>query len=273
MNEQSVIPLPAFVQVIRADGHEVYINTMDATRADIEAEIARTGDHQRQAGLRKLLRQCGDGFRGNLTVGGVDLFVDGDDDGHEPQSRQGDTGAPAHAACSMGDRKQITWLPVLNETGGWLGTMPLSTFGLLTKHEAVPVPEAEGALVDRDLAELVALLNRAGVRTLQSCQDIGNRHDLGPRSAEVVGENEDGDFVRFLMRFHPADLRYGCVVVKWEQFPALSALLPRYVGHGNGGWLLSVQRDISPGHLYVSVLFPWGDLDRFIASVKAGASS
>jgi hypothetical protein len=71
--------------------------------------------------------------------------------------------------------QQISWEPVLDQTGDDLEPMRLITFGI-ARHtgDGVPVPEAGGALIDRDIAELVALLNRAGVKTMQSCHDIGD---------------------------------------------------------------------------------------------------
>ena len=57
---------------------------------------------------------------------------------------------------------------MLDQTGDDPEPMRLITFGM-ARHtgDGVPVPEAGGALVDRGIAELVALLNRAGVKTMQ----------------------------------------------------------------------------------------------------------
>lgn len=157
-------------------------------------------------------------------------------------------------------KEPVSWVPVVDKTGAVLEGMPLHTFGLAGDHETVPVPEAGGAEVDREVAGLVALLNRAGVRTFQSCQAATDWAEVGPLAAES-GEDGEGCYLG------PAGLRYGCVVVEWDQYPKLAGLLPRHVGRSRDGWLVTVLRD--GGRLFVSVLFPWPDLAEFTASVKA----
>ena len=168
--------------------------------------------------------------------------------------------------------QQISWVPVLDQTGDDLEPMRLITFGI-ARHtgDAVPVPEAGGALIDRDIAELVALLNRAGVRTMQSCHDIGDACgdgcELGPLVA--TGEEDDDNWYTWIDRAGGEAVRFGCIVVEWDQFPALGAVLPRYYESGNNsGWLVSVHRDLRLDKWYVSVLFPWSDLAEWTAALK-----
>jgi len=167
----------------------------------------------------------------------------------------------------------ISWVPVL----GMLEPMPLTTFETGGGHDGVPVPEAGGAVIDKEIAELVALLNRAGIKTFQSCQDIGaNFRDFGGgplRAVEVEGE-EDGEF---WTDYQPAgeELRYGCIVVEWDQFPKVGRVLPPWKNMPGGRWLDRINHNTgwlfsaSPNARFVSILFPWRDLDAFTASVKA----
>jgi hypothetical protein len=171
------------------------------------------------------------------------------------------------------ESQQISWVPVLDQTGDDPEPMRLITFGI-ARHtgDGVPVPEAGGVLIDRDIAELVALLNRAGVRTMQSCHDIGDAcgdgYELGPLVA--TGEEDDDNWYMWIDRAGGEAVRFGCIVVEWDQFPALGAVLPRYYESGNNsGWLVSVHRDLRLDKWYVSVLFPWSDLDMFTDAVKA----
>jgi hypothetical protein len=167
------------------------------------------------------------------------------------------------------DMSRISWVPVLDETGDDLDSMRLDTFGLARHVEGgVPVPEAGGALIDRDIAELVALLNRAGVRTFQSCHDIGDAcgygRELGPLVASA--EEDDNEWYLYLDRAEGDAMRYGCIVVEWDQFPKVGPLLP---WTGDAGWLFSA----SPDARFVSILFPWRDLEKWTAVLKAGSGS
>ena len=164
--------------------------------------------------------------------------------------------------------QQISWVPVLDQTGDDPEPMRLIPFGI-ARHtgDGVPVPEAGGALIDRDIAELVALLNRAGVRTMQSCHDIGDGCELGPLVA--TGDEDDDNWYMWIDLAGGEAARFGCVVVEWDQFPALGAVLPRYYESGNNsGWLVSVHRDLRLDKWYVSVLFPWSDLAEWTAALK-----
>jgi hypothetical protein len=138
----------------------------------------------------------------------------------------------------------IAWLPLLGEE-----PHPLTTFGLGGWHggEQVEIPELGITGVDSEIAPLVLALNRAGIETVQSCQDIGGATGPDP----LWGENVP---------------RIGAVAVTWEAFPKLAQMLP---GTGPGsGWLFSVDVNGSPG-LSVSVLFPWRDAGAFLAAVEA----
>lgn len=83
----------------------------------------------------------------------------------------------------------IHWVPVLSDPHEPMDTVPLTTFetGQHEEDEGVPVPEADGAVIDRDIARLVALLNQAGIQTFQSCHDIRHDAELGPQA--VTGMN------------------------------------------------------------------------------------
>ena len=170
---------------------------------------------------------------------------------------------------SENEREPVVWLPVLDLTGGWLEAMPLSTFGTATDHEGVPVPEADGAVIDTGIAELVALLNRAGVETVQSCHDVSG----GSGSGRLVAE--DGDEDEIVVRLYEADddTWFGCIVVQWDQFPKVGRLLPGgpwpdALPYLPDGWLFTA----SPNARYMSILFPWRDLERFTASVRAASA-
>ena len=168
------------------------------------------------------------------------------------------------------DEPRMVWLPVLDTTGFVL-SMPISPFGTASGHEGVPVPEAGGAIIDTEIAELVALLNRAGVETVQSCQDLAA--EAGRLVAGFTDE-EDGDDAEIIVRVYQADeeTRFGCVVVTWETFPKVGPLLPgRWVdsqAQNYNGWLLTV----SPRARFVSIVFPWSELTAFTASVRAALS-
>jgi len=170
----------------------------------------------------------------------------------------------------------ILWMPVLDTTG--MLSMPVSTFGTGNHGdgEGVPVPEAGGALIDRDIAELVALLNRADVETVQSCQDLGTGECL-----VAEDDSEDDDDAGIVARLYKAETRLGCVVVTWESFPAVGRLLPPLPGWPpgarwpdsqvqiSGGWLFTV----SPNARFVSIVFPWACLAAFTESVRAELAS
>src|SRR2546430_187209 len=122
----------------------------------------------------------------------------------------------------------IGWVPVLCDPDEFMETMPLTTFGIGSDHEdeGVPVPEAGGAVIDRDIAELVALLNRAGIRTFQSCHDIRHGAVVGPQEVGwAEGEDEDVDY--FMLEDAGEAGRYGCIVVEWAEFPKVGPVLPR----------------------------------------------
>jgi hypothetical protein len=145
-----------------------------------------------------------------------------------------------------GGPEGIGWLPVLGEEGH-----PLTTFGLGGWHdgEQVDVPELGLAGVDSEIAPLVLALNRAGIETVQSCQDLGGATSPGPLWGDRVP-------------------RIGAVVVTWETFPSLRQML---AGLGTGvdsGWLFSVSDVSSGAGLFVSVLFPWRDAEAFLAAVE-----
>ena len=145
------------------------------------------------------------------------------------------------------DREPIAWLPVLGEE-----PHPLTTFGLGGWHggEQVEVPELDLAGVDSEIAPLVLALNRAGIKTVQSCQDLGGATGPDPLWDESVP-------------------RMGCVVVTWEAFPALERILAsaRLRPGLESGWLFSVYAGTAH-HLFVSVLFPWQDAEAFLAAVE-----
>jgi hypothetical protein len=142
--------------------------------------------------------------------------------------------------------EEITaWWPLTTEDDGYF---PVSTFGLAGWHDSagVDLPELDAAGVDSEIAPLVLALNRAGIETFQSCQDIGG-----------------------VTRGHwPEDVpRIGAIVVSWAVFPKLWQLMARArLGGDHSGWLCNVTDAgmLRSGRLYVAVLFPWGDLDAFI---------
>src|ERR1700721_1294081 len=123
----------------------------------------------------------------------------------------------------------IAWVPVLDTSGEDLERMHLHTFGMGGDHPTVPVAEAGGAPVDVEIAELVALLNRAGVTTFQACQDIeAGFSEIGPLVATV-----DDDYLYF--ESDRDAVRFGCIVVEWDQFPRTARILPER----RDGWLFS----------------------------------
>jgi hypothetical protein len=153
------------------------------------------------------------------------------------------------------DRPHISWLPVETETDSEYAPpeFPLSTFGGGWHEDASsePVPELPGTpSLDPEIVPLVLALNRAGIETIQSCQDIG-----GATSPDPVPLPDEVP-------------RFGCVVVRWDVFPALHRLLMTDTPHGpvhasREGWLFSACSDFT-GPPFVSVLFPWRDLGTFI---------
>ena len=164
---------------------------------------------------------------------------------------------------------RMVWVPVYDTTGGLLDGMPISTFGIASNHEGVPVPEAGGEIIDTGIAELVALLNRAGVETVQSC------HDLGQAGRLVAGFESDDEDAEVVARLYQPDedTRFGCVVVTWDTFPKVGPMLPGHwvdsqAQNFTNGWLITA----SPRARFVSIVFPWSDLAEFTASVKAALS-
>jgi hypothetical protein len=143
----------------------------------------------------------------------------------------------------------IGWLPVLGEEGH-----PLTTFGIGGWHsgEQAEVPELDLTGVDSEIAPLVLALNRAGIETAQSCQDLGGATGPAPLGESVP--------------------RIGAVVVTWETFPKLRRMLASAGLHTglSSGWLFSVNDVSSAAGLYVSVLFPWRDAEAFLAAVERG---
>ena len=141
-----------------------------------------------------------------------------------------------------------THLPrqILEATGRDPATFP----GVVDSVAVLGLPD--GVLIDPDIAELTALLNRAGIETVQSCQDIGDEDDR-----EV-----DPDLPRI-----------GIIVVAWETFPALAAMLRPALAelgpfsapeHNTNGWLYVAHGDAK----YVSILFPFRDLDVFTSAAS-----
>ena len=85
----------------------------------------------------------------------------------------------------------------------------------------------------------------------------------------ATGEEENDNWYMWIDRAGGEAVRFGCIVVEWDQFPALGAVLPRYYESGNSsGWLISVHRDLRLDKWYVSVLFPWSDLAEWTAALK-----
>jgi hypothetical protein len=79
----------------------------------------------------------------------------------------------------------------------------------------------------------VALLNRAGIETFQSCQDIGP-------DAVIYSEFED-DEITVNLYAKDEETRYCCIVVTWDQFPKVGRVLPglwidRVNHYGTGGY-------------------------------------
>jgi hypothetical protein len=147
------------------------------------------------------------------------------------------------------DTEAVYWLPLVTEDDEHF---PVTTFGLAGWHDAAPVdlPELGATEVDSEIAPLVLALNRAGIETFQSCQDLGGvTHGHWPEDVP----------------------RIGAIVVSWEVFPKLWQLMARAkLGGDHSGWLCSVT-DASPlsrGRLFVAALFPWSDLAAFTAAAE-----
>jgi hypothetical protein len=139
----------------------------------------------------------------------------------------------------------IGWLPVLGEEGH-----PLTTFGIAGWHGGEQADIAELGLtgIDAEIAPLVLALNRAGIETVQSCQDLGGQTSPGQLWDDSVP-------------------RIGAVVVTWETFPGLRQMLAGLDTGVDSGWLFSVNDVSSAAGLFVSVLFPWRDAAAFLAAV------
>jgi hypothetical protein len=163
------------------------------------------------------------------------------------------------------DRTEIAWVPhdggYSDEGEPWLVEgVPFTTFGTGTHTEGLVCPEGitlDIAGLDPEIADLVIALNKAGIKTVQSCQEISGT------------AREDFEDVP----------RMGIVVVAWETFPLVAATLPGIrerdgvtipAGAGTGGnhgdgWLFAADSRAR----YVSVIFPWRDHDAWLASVTA----
>jgi hypothetical protein len=61
----------------------------------------------------------------------------------------------------------------------------------------------------------------------------------------ATGDEDEDNWYTWIDRAGGEAVRFGCIVVEWDQFPALGAVLPRYYESGNNsGWLVSVYRDL-----------------------------
>ena len=162
------------------------------------------------------------------------------------------------------ERTDIVWMPHEAEEGYCIPAPPLTTFGT-GRHVGGPdlvyVPGITGPEfyddgdrnpwgLDPEIAGLIIALNEAGIKTVQSCQDITSYAD----------EDNIYDDVP----------RMGIVLVEWDTFPLMKDMFPEAATGTNfdDGWLFATSRDAD----YVSILFPWRDLDKFTAAVKAPGS-
>ena len=150
-------------------------------------------------------------------------------------------------------RTEIWWFPA-EAPPEELDGIPFTTGGLNAPREnTLPLPGLAGVGAYREVALLIAALNRAGIQITGSGQGPG----------EVTGEE--------------GEPRIGSVTVTWETFPRLHALLAaRWKDIGENrrgdGWLFAVFGRPG-GRLGVSVLFPWRDLGEFMELITAAASS
>ena len=82
-------------------------------------------------------------------------------------------------------------------------------------------PGPQTPAIDTDIAELVVLLNRAGIRTSRSCHYIRQYAELGPM--EAIKDDQEN----VCLGKPPGDgMRYGCIVVEWSEFPKIGPVLP-----------------------------------------------
>jgi hypothetical protein len=159
----------------------------------------------------------------------------------------------------------IVWVPHEAGEGEYIPAPMFTTFGTgehagspdLVYVEEITGPEFTNGHrnpwgLDPEIAGLIIALNAAGIKTVQSCQEIT---DLGE-------DDLYGDLPRM-----------GIVVVEYGTFPLVARVLPEDVsgtnfdGHGDG-WLFAA----SPDAKYVSILFPWRDLQAFTDAVKTATS-
>lgn len=163
---------------------------------------------------------------------------------------------------------EIVWLPHDAGTGddgepGWLPAVPFTTFGTgshaggdglvyvddLTGPEIGPSGRRNSYGLDPEIADLVVALNKAGIETVQSCQEITDE------AAEYLTDIP----------------RMGIVVVTWAAFPKVAATLPGMVTGNNfdreagSGWLFAAHLNAK----YVSVIFPWRDHDAWLARLTS----
>jgi hypothetical protein len=161
---------------------------------------------------------------------------------------------PTVAYMPLGGEGNIAWIPHIAEQGYWLSGCLFTTFGT-AQHagngDQVAVPElgiTDAWGLDPEIAPLIIALNRAGVETVQSCQDI---------SSFFEGDVYDDT------------VRMGIILVGWEDFPKVKRTLPLGAsGEGQGdGWLFAASPDAD----YVSVLFPWRDYGAWLEAASLAA--
>jgi hypothetical protein len=150
-----------------------------------------------------------------------------------------------------GERSDIAWFPVESPPGDMLEGCPFTTFGTdahsgrdgLVYPPEMGIPDGSPWGLDPEIADLIVALNRAGLPTVQSCQEISPGQDDGYDGA-----------------------RMGAVVVSWADFPKVAATLPSGVV-GNGfidGWLFAADRDAR----HVAVIFPWRDCSAWLEAAR-----
>ena len=140
----------------------------------------------------------------------------------------------AYSIFNKNKVRNIAWLPHRSQRGCWLDGCVFTTFGTGqhgNRDDLVKVPGITDGWerwgLDPEIAPLIVALNRAGVKTVQSCQDI---------SEFFRGEESD---------FYDDTIRLGIVVVGWEDFPEVKRTLPvgaTGTGGAGDGWLFAADR-------------------------------
>jgi hypothetical protein len=166
----------------------------------------------------------------------------------------------------MENRTQISWLPIdfgRNDDGlPFWHHANLHPVGVATNHQYKQADALFGITCDEEIADLVSALNRAGIDTLLSCQDI------------LMTEDDE--------QFDDTP-RIGCVTITWDSFPILNRILREHkIGldtSNKSGWLFAILPDIPSARPLerefrkpsITVLFPWRDLAAFTSALKAHA--